>query len=86
MQMQDQIIAIIAELKEDPSLLNSLSGDSDLMLDAAMDSLQIINFILRIEDEFDVEVDFDTFDLEHLKSVNRFAGYIEQLAQVEAES
>lgn len=78
--MQQKVIEIIAEIKEDPGLLQTLNGASDLTLDAALDSLQIINFILRIEDEFDIEVDFDTFDLEHLKSVERFTDYIAGLA------
>ncbi|MEK5027630.1 acyl carrier protein [Paenibacillus sp. FSL M7-1046] len=74
--MQQKVIEIIAEIKEDPALLQTLDGSSDLTIDAALDSLQIINFILRIEDEFNVEVDFDTFDLGHLKSVDRFTGYV----------
>lgn len=78
--MQQKVIEIIAEIKEEPGLLQTLNGASDLTLDAALDSLQIINFILRIEDEFDVEVDFDTFDLEHLKSVDRFTDYVMGLA------
>ncbi|MBW4080652.1 acyl carrier protein [Paenibacillus sp. S150] len=78
--MQRKVIEIIAEIKEDPGLLQTLNGASDLTLDAALDSLQIINFILRIEDEFNIEVDFDTFDLEHLKSVDRFSGYVSGLA------
>ncbi|MGN7764799.1 acyl carrier protein [Paenibacillus sp. 22594] len=78
--MQQKVIEIIAEIKEEPGLLQTLNGASDLTMDAALDSLQIINFILRIEDEFDVEVDFDTFDLEHLKSVDRFTDYVAGLA------
>ncbi|WP_340021257.1 acyl carrier protein [Paenibacillus sp. FSL K6-1096] len=78
--MQQKVIEIIAEIKEEPGLIQTLNGASDLTLDAALDSLQIINFILRIEDEFDVEVDFDTFDLEHLKSVDRFTDYVMGLA------
>lgn len=78
--MQQRVIEIIAEIKEEPGLLQTLNGASDLTLDAALDSLQIINFILRVEDEFNIEVDFDTFDLEHLKSVDRFSTYVAGLA------
>ncbi|MFD1905306.1 hypothetical protein ACFSQ7_16480 [Paenibacillus rhizoplanae] len=38
------MIEIIAEIKEEPGLLQTLNGASDLTLDAALDSLQIINF------------------------------------------
>ncbi|MBT2290217.1 acyl carrier protein [Paenibacillus albidus] len=78
--MNNKIIEIIAEIKEDPTLLHKLDESSDLSQDAGMDSLQIINFILRIEEEFDIEVDFEQFDLEHLQSIDRFSQFIRQMA------
>lgn len=78
--MTTKIIEIIAEIKEDPSLINKLNESSDLTHDAGMDSLNIINFILRIEEEFDIEVDFDHFSLEHLQSVQKFSQFIHEMA------
>lgn len=80
--MNEQIIAIISEIKGDASLAATLNERSDLMVDAGLDSLQLINFILRIEDEFGVEIDFESFDLEHLRSVDRFVQFISGLAKV----
>lgn len=74
--MQEKIIVLLAEIKKDPALAQSLGGDSHLMNDAGLDSLQLIQFILRAEEEFDIEVDFDTFNIEHLQSVDRFAAFI----------
>jgi acyl carrier protein len=80
--MHERVIAILAEIKDDESLKQKLNGESDLLNDAVLDSLQLINFILQIEDEFDVEVDFETFDLEHLGSVNRFVDFISTMVKV----
>ncbi|MDY8023279.1 acyl carrier protein [Paenibacillus polymyxa] len=78
--MQQKIIEIIAEIKQDPSLRNKLNGSSDFMNDAALDSLQIISFILNVEEAFGIEVDFDSFDLDHLNSVDRFCEFVGQLS------
>jgi len=80
--MNDQIIAIITEIKDDVNLAATLNEQSNLINDAGLDSLQLINFILRIEDEFGVEIDFESFDLEHLQSVERFVQFITDLAKV----
>ena len=80
--MHERIIEIVAEIQDDESLKQKLNRESDLINDAALDSLQLINFILQIEDEFGVEVDFETFELEHLGSVNRFVEYIAKMVKV----
>ncbi|WP_168122425.1 acyl carrier protein [Paenibacillus sp. HB172176] len=74
--MERKITEIIAELKEDPSLANELTAASSITEDAGLDSLQLVNFILRIEDEFGVEFDFDEFDLEHLRSIEAFCAFV----------
>ncbi|WP_341282923.1 phosphopantetheine-binding protein [Paenibacillus sp. FSL H8-0537] len=75
--MQTQIITIISEIKNEPDLAATLTGASDMVNDAGLDSLQLINFILRIEDEFEIEIDFDQFDLKHLQSIDIFCNFIQ---------
>lgn len=75
--LQTQIITIISEIKNEPDLAATLTGASDMLNDAGLDSLQLINFILRIEDEFEIEIDFDQFDMEHLQSIDIFCDFIQ---------
>lgn len=75
--LQTQIITIISEIKNEPDLAATLTGASDMLNDAGLDSLQLINFILRIEDEFEIEIDFDQFDMEHLQSIDIFCNFIQ---------
>ena len=76
--MVEQIIRILSEVKEDGGLTDSLTGGSSIIDDVGLDSLQMINFMLRIEEEFEIEIDFDNFDFENLSSINNFAAYISE--------
>ncbi|MCU6797825.1 MULTISPECIES: acyl carrier protein [Paenibacillus] len=75
--LQEKIIGIISEIKNEPELLQNLQGSSDVLNDGGLDSLQLINFILRVEDEFNIEIDFDEFDMVHLNSIDTFCYFIE---------
>lgn len=77
--MQSKIIELIAKVKEDDGLTRSLHGSSHLVDDVGLDSLQLINLILLVEEEFAVEVDFDSFQVHHLSSLDRFTDYVTQL-------
>ncbi len=53
-----------------------ISSDADLVDDYGLDSLQTISFLLGIEDAFDLELDYETLELDHLRSVDQFTAYI----------
>ena len=54
--------------------------DADLVEEYGLDSLQMISFLLGIEDSFDLELDYENLELDHLRSVSQFATYVRQLA------
>jgi len=76
----EQIITMISEVKQDPSCLTRLDRDSDIIHDAGLDSIQLIHFILRVEDDFNVEIDFEEFDMEHLGSIQAFCNFVSREA------
>ncbi|WP_442955774.1 acyl carrier protein [Paenibacillus sp. y28] len=75
--IQQKVIDIISEIKNEPELAGTLNASSDLLNDGGLDSLQLINFILRVEDEFGIEIDFEQFDMEHLNSIDTFCTFIQ---------
>ncbi|CAH1058985.1 acyl carrier protein [Paenibacillus pseudetheri] len=79
----DKLIEIIVEVRETPELRDSISSDADIINDIGIDSLQLINLILKVEDEFDVEIDFDEFQMDELTSVERFFNYIKSIQERE---
>ncbi|PWW36049.1 MULTISPECIES: acyl carrier protein [Paenibacillus] len=71
--MYDKIVDILCAIKEDqPELRQSLSPATDLNNDIGLDSLQMIQFMLKVEDQLNVIIDYDEFDYEHLQSIDTF--------------
>ena len=80
--MQGRILQLLARVKDEPGLANRVTGLSHLVDDVGLDSLQLINLILLLEEEFCVEVDFDSFQIHHLSSLDRFTDYVAGLPKV----
>ena len=60
---------------------DEVAPDADLVDEYGLDSLQMISFLLGIEDTFDLELDYEHLELDHLRSVAQFASYVRQLAR-----
>lgn len=76
--MKEKIVAIITKVKEDQSLGEIITDNTDLVNDIGFDSLQMINFLLTLEDELDLELDFDKLDYEHLKVFKNLVEYVNE--------
>ena len=79
--MKTRVVELMARVKGDPSLVGKIGGSSHLVDDVGLDSLQMINLILLIENEFGIEIDFDSFQVDHLSSLDRFTEYLQGLAR-----
>lgn len=64
---------IIAEVKETPELMHTLTDDADIIQDVGLDSLQMMAFLLRIEETLGVRFDCECFDFSHLQSISALA-------------
>lgn len=65
-------------------LANGLTGadiasDADLVEEYGLDSLQMIAFLLGVEDVFEVELDYEHLQLDDLRSVSQFAAFVRSL-------
>jgi D-alanine--poly(phosphoribitol) ligase subunit 2 len=52
------------------------NGDTDLIDSGLLDSLALVTLIVEIEDEFEVELPLDDFDLDQFRSVARIAAFL----------
>lgn len=77
--MENKIIEILAEVKEDETLKSRLTLNSNIVDEVGLDSLEMINFILRVEEVFNKEIDYEKLELDHLSSINSFYGFIKTL-------
>lgn len=77
--MIEKVKTILIETLNKPELQETVNESTNLMADLGTDSLQLIDFMLAIEDEYDVEFDFDNFDISHFYSLKAFTAFVERL-------
>ncbi len=82
--MHRRVKQILAEIKDQPDLCDALDDHADIVNSVALDSLQMISFIMRTEQEFGIQFDYDTFDFSHLSSIDRLCQFIKTQAPVSA--
>lgn len=82
--MYDKLVDILCSIKEDqPELRQSLSLETDLNNDIGLDSLQMIQFMLKVEEQLNLIIDYDNFDYEHLQSIQTFINFLNHCQQQE---
>ncbi len=70
----EKVKAILAEqfdVEED-----SINGETKLVEDLGADSLDVVDLLMSMEDEFEIEVPDE--DIENIKTVNDLVQYIEE--------
>lgn len=82
--MEEKLKALIAEIKEKPELATTLTSASNINTEAGLTSLEMVTFIFRVEEEFDVEVDFDSFDYTVLQSIAKFCSFLTELKKTQS--
>ena len=55
----ERIVTVIKELKAEDMPDIEFTDKTNLVEDVGLDSLQTINLVLQLEDEFGIEIDFD---------------------------
>ena len=73
----ERVIAqVLAEVKRDPSLATRITPGTNLLEEVGIDSLELTEFVLRLEDTLGLTVDYERFDLRHLRSLAVFAEFL----------
>lgn len=74
--VKEKVKQLICEITGNPELAETLDGSTDIINDIGLDSIQMINFVLMIEDEFAIQLDFENFDFSNLNSVDILTEFI----------
>ena len=81
LDIKEKLKTMIVEITGNESLSGNITDATDLINGVGLDSIQMVNLILMIEDEFSIEIDFENFSIENLKSVENFSQFITELKE-----
>ena len=70
-----RIRALLADVVG-PDRAAVIGVDTDLVEEVMLDSIQMIAFLLRVEDDLDVEVDFESLGLDHVRTLRSFTRFL----------
>jgi acyl carrier protein len=77
--MIEEIKMILEKVKDEPGLADRLSDSADIIDDVGLDSLQMVEFMLSIESQLSLEIDFEKLDFSYLKSIEKFSEILQQM-------
>ncbi|MET7276765.1 acyl carrier protein [Kribbella sp. NPDC005582] len=80
MTIEDRVKLVLAKVLDNGTTAEEIGSGADLVEEYGLDSLQTITFLLAIEDEFDLELDYPNLQLDDLRSVRQFSTFVERLA------
>ncbi|MFB6726549.1 acyl carrier protein [Kribbella sp. NPDC056345] len=80
MTIEDRVKLVLAKVLDNGTTAEEIGSGADLVEEYGLDSLQTITFLLAIEDEFDLELDYPNLQLDDLRSVRQFSAFVERLA------
>lgn len=74
---EELVKKIICEIKRDPNCTTDwITNQMHILDDIGFDSLQLLDFVLRIEEVFGIEFDLESFDYTHFNSVTTFTRFV----------
>jgi len=76
--MQASIIDELSALFDEALHIEVPSPDTDLIDSGLLDSLQLVQLLLQIEERMGARIPLDEVELDDLRSVSRLAGLIAQ--------
>ena len=80
MDIENRVKTVLAKVLDNGVTAEQIGSEADLVAEYGLDSLQTITFLLAIEDEFDLELDYPSLQLDDLRSVRQFSGFVARLA------
>lgn len=83
--MIDDIKQIIEEVRGVPEFARSLSDDASLTHDAGLSSLELVSFMLLVEQRLHVRIDFELMEFSVLQSLRSFAGFLSRMERLDTE-
>lgn len=82
MNIESEMKRILIEIVEGRITEDNICSNTNIVEDIGLDSLQMINLILMIEDAFDLEIDFDEIEYEIFLRFSELVEFIKEKLEV----
>jgi acyl carrier protein len=82
--MEERVIQILKEIRTDlnDQDFERINSSTNIITEINLSSLQMINFMFRIEEEFNVEIDFDNLDISKMNSITSLCDFIKNCSSL----
>jgi acyl carrier protein len=70
---------IVAKVRGAPDLAAELTDTADLVNELALDSLEMLQFMLELEDRLAIRIDFDLLEFSYLHSIRALADFLDTM-------
>jgi len=78
MEVTEIIKELLAEVMGDAAAAGSWNDDTDIINDIGIDSLQIVRFMMALEDRLGISLDYEDLSFDDFSSIRSLADYIEK--------
>jgi acyl carrier protein len=83
MSTLDTIKRILAQVKALPGAPADLADDTDLVEGVGLDSIELLTFMLEVEAQLGIRIDFDRMEFSTLSSLATLADFLDSMPMAE---
>jgi acyl carrier protein len=83
--MIEQIKNILEEVRGVPGLSKNLADSASLIDDVGLDSLEMLTFMLKIEEKLRVRIDFEQMDFSYLQSIRALSEFLGRMEPLDGD-
>jgi len=84
--MIEQIKLILEEVRGVPGLSTQLSDTANIIEDVGLDSLEMLTFMLTLEQRLGVRIDFERMAFSHLQSIRSLSEFLSAADPLKADA
>jgi acyl carrier protein len=77
-QLTEIIKETLIEVMDNASESESWNDDTDIINDIGIDSLQIVRFMMAIEDKLGISIDYEDLSFDDFSSIRALAAFLEK--------
>ncbi len=75
-RIEEVVISLLAKTIDDENSKDTWTAETDIINDIGIDSIQLVRFMLSVEDELGISLDFDDLDFDDFSSIGALADYL----------